>query len=171
MSAINASVLSTPFADATRPCVMSVDMLEHVPRELRQAAVDELVRITGRLLIIAVPVGPVAEQHDREVAEKFRAVRGAEYRYLREHLEYGLPTEQELRDYVESAMRRYGRKGTVRLQPNADLRLRRFIVDRWISRRLPDKAAWVALTWASSLCARANGGQPYRQIAVVELTS
>jgi hypothetical protein len=170
MTAVNASVLRTPFADASRPCVISVDMLEHVPPHLRQPAVDELVRITGRLLVIAAPVGEIAQEHDRVVAQKFKAARGAEYRYLREHLEYGLPSADQLRAYVETAMARYGRTGSIRLQPNADLRLRRFIVDRWISRRLPDKAAWVALTWASSLCARANGGDPYRQIAVVDLT-
>lgn len=168
MTAINASVLDTPFPNASRPCVLSVDMLEHVPAELRQPAVNELVRIAGRLLVLAVPVGAVAQRHDQEVAARFKAVRGADYRYLREHLEYGLPSVEELRGYVETAMARAGRKGSIRLVPNADLRVRRFIVNRWISRRLPDKLAWVALTWASSLCAKANGGEPYRQIAVVD---
>ncbi len=171
MTALNASGLRTPFADRSRPCVISVDMLEHVPRDVRQAAVDELVRIAGRMLVIAAPVGKLAEKHDREVAARFREVRGAEYRYLREHLEYGLPSEEELRGYVEKAMQRHGRSGTVVLRPNANLRLRRFIVERWISRELLDKVAWVGLTWASSLCARVNGGDPYRQIAVVDLAS
>lgn len=171
MSAVNASVLKTPFADGSRPCVISVDMLEHVPVHLRQPSVDELVRITGRLLVLAVPVGAVAQEHDRQVAAKFNAVRGADYRYLREHLEYGLPSAEQLHSYVTAAMARCGRTGSVVLLPNADLRVRRFVINRWISRRLPDKAAWVALTWASNVISRANGGEPYRQIAVVELAS
>lgn len=170
MTPVNASVLDTPFDDASRPCVISVDMLEHVPVDVRQAAVDELVRIAGRLLVIAVPTGPVSEAHDREVAERYRAVRGIDYRYLREHLENGLPTEQQLREYVDRALQRFDRRAQVTLVPNADLRLRKFIVNRWISRRLPDKAAWVALTWASTLCAKFNGGDPYRQIVVVDFS-
>jgi hypothetical protein len=170
MTPVNASVLETGFPDASRPCVISVDMLEHVPPDVRQAAVDELVRVAGRLLVIAVPTGPVAEAHDRAVADKYRAVRGVEYRYLREHLENGLPTEEDLRRYMANALERHGRTAQVSLRPNADLRLRRFIVDRWIHRRLPDKALWVVLTWASRLCARAHGGDPYRQIVVVDLT-
>jgi hypothetical protein len=170
MTAVNASVLKTPFGPASRPCVLSVDMLEHVPVDMRQAAVDELVRIAGRLLVLAVPSGRAAEEHDREVARKFKAVRGVEYRYLREHVEYGLPTPEQLKGYVEQAMARYGRRGEIRLVPNADLRLRAFIVDRWIRRGVLDKIAWVVLTWAATLCAKANGGQPYRQIAVVDLT-
>lgn len=170
MTPVSASVLDTPFPDRSRPCVLSVDMLEHVPPEVRQRAVDELVRISGSLLVLAVPTGPVAEAHDREVAAAYRRVRGVDFRYLREHLEHGLPTEQQLRAYVERAMERHGRKGQVRLVPNADLRLRRFVVNRWIHRRLPDKVAWVLLTWGASLCARANGGDAYRQVAVVEFS-
>jgi hypothetical protein len=165
---VSASVMDTPFEDASRPCVISVDMLEHVPPDLRQQAVDELVRIAGRLLVIAVPTGPVAEEHDREVAERYRSVRGVDYRYLREHLEYGLPTEQQLREYVDVAMARHRRAGSVQLVPNANLRLRSFIVDRWISRRLVDKAAWVLMTWTATWLARQNKGDVYRQIVVVD---
>ncbi|HVF75632.1 MAG TPA: methyltransferase domain-containing protein [Acidimicrobiales bacterium] len=165
---VEASVLDTPFDDRSRPCVISVDMLEHVPVALRQAAVDELVRIAGRLLIVAVPSGPEAEQHDKEMAELFRTTRGVEFRFFREHVENGLPTPAELADYVERALAKHGRKANVRLLPNANLRLREFIVRRWIRRAAVDKVAWVLLTWLSPVLSYVHREPAYRRLAVVE---
>jgi hypothetical protein len=168
LTPVDASVVETPFDDRSRPCVISVDMLEHMPAEVRPGAIAELVRIAGRLLVVAVPCGPAAEEHDRAVAALFREVRGVDYRYLLEHLEYGLPRADDLRAAIDAAMRQWDRRGNVTLVPNANLRVRTWVVNRWIRRRLPDKVAWVALTWLSSALARANGTPAYRQIAVVE---
>jgi hypothetical protein len=142
-------------------------MLEHLPPDLRQQAIDELVRITGKLLIVAVPAGHQAQAHDAETAEQFRRIRGAEFRYLAEHVAHGLPEPAELDAYVRSAVERLGRSATVELIPNANLRLRAFITRRWVRRGPLDKLAWVALTWLSPLLARVNGGVTYRQISVV----
>jgi hypothetical protein len=166
---VNSSVLSTPFEDRSRPCVISVDMLEHLPPDIRQQAVDELVRIAGKLLVLAVPSGPAAEEHDRATAKAFRQARGAEFRYLTEHVANGLPTPEQLRAYVESSVERLGRKGEVELLPNANLKMRAFITRRWVRRAAVDKVAWVALTWLSPLLARVNWGTTYRQIAVLRL--
>lgn len=165
---VEASVLDTPFDDRSRPCVISVDMLEHVPAEMRQAAVDELVRIAGRLLVIAVPSGTEAEQQDKEMAELFRATRGVEFRFFRDHLDNGLPTPAELADYVESSLAKHGRKANLHVVPNANLRLREFIVRRWIRRSTIDKVAWVLLTWLSPVLSYLHREPAYRRLAVVE---
>lgn len=170
MTPVRASVLETPFDDRSRRCVISVDMLEHVPPHLRQAAVDELVRIAGRLLIIAVPAGRAAEAHDAEMAALFRSQRGAEYRFFTEHLDNGLPEAHEVEQMVRSSMERQGRRGVVRSKPNASLRLREFVVRRWIRRRPIDKVLWVALTWLSPICARFNGEPAYRTLAVASFS-
>lgn len=167
---VNSSVLETPFDDRSRPCVISVDMLEHLPPAIRQQAVDELVRVSGKLLVLAVPAGRAAQEHDAEMAELYRRVRGAEFRYLREHVDNGLPDVAQLEDYVRRAMATHGRTGDVELLPNASLPLRSFIAKRWIHRRLFDKAAWVVLIWLSPLLARIRGGVPYRTLAVVRFT-
>jgi hypothetical protein len=168
MTPISASVLDTGFASASRPCVVSTDMLEHVPVDLRQRAVDELVRITEQLLILAVPSGAEAEAHDQEMAERFRDRRGAEHRFLLEHVEHGLPTHAQLREYVEQALAHCGRSGTVTMQPNANLAVRSKVMRHWIDRRAVDKVAWVWMTWRARSLARQNDEPAYRQIAVVE---
>lgn len=164
---VDASVLQTPFEDGSRPCVLSVDMLEHLPPHLREQAVDELVRITGKLLIIAVPAGAQSYAHDREMSELFRRSRGSDYLYLLEHLENGLPTDDQLRAWVAAAMKNHQREGRLELLPNANLRLREFIMRRWIRRGVLDKIAWVILTWMSPLLARFSSRPAYREIAVV----
>jgi len=170
LTPVDSSVLETPFADRSRPCVISVDMLEHLPPNLRQQAVDELVRIAGRLLVLAVPSGPAAEAHDREAADAFRAARAADFRYLTEHVENGLPTPAQLKGYLRAAVEKLGREATITLVPNANLRMRAFITRRWVRRAMIDKAAWVALTWLSPLLARVNWGVTYRQIGVVRFS-
>lgn len=164
---VTASVLATGFDDASRPCVVSVDMLEHLPEGVRGAAVDELVRITGRLLLVACPEGAAAAAHDRWVAERFLAVRGAEHRYLNEHLEHGLPADGDLARLVAASLARHGRAATVRIVPNAPLALRAFLMRRWIDQRPLDKALWVAATWTAGLLAAIETAPAYRRLAVV----
>ncbi len=171
MTPISASVLDTGFASALRPCVVSTDMLEHVPVALRQDAVDELVRITGRLLVLAVPSGKAAEAHDQEMAVRFREHRGADHRFLLEHVEHGLPSSAELQAYLEQALTRSDRTATIEMQPNANLEVRSKVMRHWIDRRAVDKVAWVWMTWRARALARQNDEPAYRQIAVVDFTA
>ena len=167
---VEASVLETGLDRGSQPCVVSTDMLEHLPKERRQAAVTELVRIAGRLLVLAVPCGAAAEAHDREMAELFRLVRGVDHRFLLEHVEHGLPSLDELQAYVAEALRAERRAAALRFVPNANLRVRRFVMRRWIKRRLVDQAGWLVLTWLSAFLARCNGEPAYRQTVIVEFT-
>lgn len=164
---VERSVLETGFADASRPCVLSVDMLEHLPATLRGPAVHELVRITGELLVLAVPAGPQAAAQDQRLAQRFRERRGATFRFLEEHIENGLPSEEDLRRLVTDALEATGRQGSVRVYGNSNLKVREFLTHRWIDRRLLDKIAWVLLTWLSPLLARCNWGETYRTVVVV----
>jgi hypothetical protein len=167
---IEASVLETGLGSRSQPCVVSTDMLEHLPKNRRQAAVTELVRITSRLLVLAVPCGVDAETHDREMAQLFRRERGVDHRFLLEHVANGLPSRDELHAYLCGALSTEARMGTARFTSNSNLRLRSLVMRRWINRRPVDKVAWVGLTWLSRLLAHGHWEPAYRQIAIVEFT-
>jgi hypothetical protein len=168
---VERSVLDTGFPARSRPCVISVDMLEHLPPAVREPAVRELVRIARDLLIVAAPAGRAAADQDARLCERFKRRRGATFRFLEEHLEHGLPSEAGLRAMVEEALAAEGRSGTVTSFGNSNLRVRELVTRRWIDRRLPDKVAWVALTWLSPLLARCNWGVTYRHVVVVQLAA
>jgi 2-polyprenyl-3-methyl-5-hydroxy-6-metoxy-1,4-benzoquinol methylase len=81
-----------PFADRGFDVVTSQDVLEHVPRADRAAWLDELWRITGRLLLLGNPFATAGvEDADRYLFELIRNHYGYEHRFLAEHLGYGLP--------------------------------------------------------------------------------
>lgn len=165
---IAGSVLRTPVRDRSCPAVVSVDMLEHVPADLRRQAVDEMVRITGTTLVLSVPAGAPAVRHDREMAEAFRARRGVDHQFFLEHVEEGLPEVAELRSLVEAAIADSGRTARITMHPNANLRLRSFVIRRWINRGLLDRVVWVVMTWSARWLARCNKEPAYRQIVVVD---
>lgn len=164
---LNRSVLETGLEDRSRPCVISVDMLEHLPSDLRPQAVAELVRIAGRLLIVAVPAGAGAEAQDRQLAERYKHRRKASFRFLDEHIENGLPGIDEFRVLIDDALKASGRTATLEMLGNANLRVRGFVAGRWVNQRIHDKVAWVLLTWLSGPLSRANWGETYRTLAIV----
>jgi len=87
-----------PFADCTFAAAVSLDVLEHLPRERRGAHVAELARVAGRQVVICCPLGSVEHvAAERQTAAWYVSVTGRRHRFLEEHLERGLPTEAELR--------------------------------------------------------------------------
>jgi hypothetical protein len=87
-----------PFADRTFAAAVSLDVLEHLPRERRRAHLAELARVADQRVVLCCPLGSgdhvAAEQ---ATAAWYASVTGRRHRFLEEHLEHGLPTEAELR--------------------------------------------------------------------------
>ncbi len=52
--------------------VISVDMLEHLPKDKRGVAVKEMLRVAKKLVAIGVPCGKEAEEHDRKMMNQFQ---------------------------------------------------------------------------------------------------
>jgi hypothetical protein len=86
-----------PFKDATIEVVTSLDALEHVPPAAREHFAAELVRVTGRRLILCCPFGtPEHAEAEREISAWYTGIAGEEHPWLAEHLDNGLPTQAEL---------------------------------------------------------------------------
>jgi len=96
-----ASAESLPFEDHVFPVALAVDVLEHIPPGNRQAALQEMARVSSELVLIAAPFDySLARECERMVFDFIKDWLGYEHKYLKEHLESPAPdlvqTESEL---------------------------------------------------------------------------
>jgi hypothetical protein len=86
-----------PFPAGAFEAVTSLDVLEHIERSRRRAHIDELVRVAARRVVLCSPLGTpehVAGEH--RLASWYTSLAGEPHPMLAQHLELGLPTEDEL---------------------------------------------------------------------------
>lgn len=89
---VMASGLALPFRTGSAECVLAVDVLEHVPKDLRQGFVAELCRVSMSRVVLTFPQGEAARDQDAWLAEA-AARRGHQStaRFAAEHLASPLP--------------------------------------------------------------------------------
>jgi Methyltransferase domain len=98
-----------PLGDGSVTACVAIDTVEHIPREHRAAVIAEMVRVTasgGRVVIIG-PTGAEAADADRRLLNRLhqRGIYGGWTTWLEEHIEFGLPSQQELDGYLRSLPR------------------------------------------------------------------
>jgi len=96
-----ASAESLPYPDRAFPAVIAVDVLEHIAPELRKPSIEEIVRVSSDLVLIAAPFEyALARSAEKLVFDFIKEWLGYEHNYLKEHLENPAPglveTESEL---------------------------------------------------------------------------
>lgn len=74
--------------------VTSVDVFEHVPPSYRNDFLLRLMALSADVVILAFPAAenPAAVVTDQLIDQKYSAIYGNEYPWLKEHHEYGLPS-------------------------------------------------------------------------------
>jgi len=93
-----------PYGDDSFEVAMSLDVLEHIPAPQRLGHVEELTRVAARRAILCCPLGtPEHVEAERELAAWYRETTGGPHRFLEEHIERGLPTEEEIRELASEA--------------------------------------------------------------------
>lgn len=87
-----------PFAGASFDLVTAIDVLEHLPSAQRGDLIDEIARVARLGFILAAPLGtPYHVEVEQRAARLFADDNRSDMRrFLREHLDNGLPTLREL---------------------------------------------------------------------------
>jgi SAM-dependent methyltransferase len=85
-SFVCASVECLPFRDCAFDFVVSLDLMEHLPSQLRTRGVEELTRVARRGVILGFPAGEVAAVTDRRLARVLAATGRPVPDWLDEHL-------------------------------------------------------------------------------------
>lgn len=100
---IRADATNLPFDNEEFDFVVSTDVLEHVPSDLRSKFITECYRVSKKAFILACPIDngftPKAEQL---VNETYKKLCGTDFRWLQEHIEQGLPTVEFINKVIES---------------------------------------------------------------------
>lgn len=96
--------LRIPYRDDAFDAAVSLDVLEHIPRANREAHLAELARVASRRVVLCCPLGTSEHvEAERELAAWYRETTGGPHRFLEEHIERGLPTEEEIRGLASEA--------------------------------------------------------------------
>jgi len=91
-----------PFADRAFSTVLSQDVLEHVPSEARRTWLEEIWRVTDRVLLLGCPwATPGVAEADRYLFDLVRREYGYAHGFLAEHLSYGHPDLGDTRRFFE----------------------------------------------------------------------
>ncbi|MGH7255099.1 MAG: class I SAM-dependent methyltransferase [Nitrospirales bacterium] len=121
-----------PFRARAVDTTVCLDTLEHVPPADRGDFVRELLRVTGRRLILGCPMGSAAEDEDREVDAYYRKIRGTGFEFLDEHLQHGLPDLDTVRRELTRGATQIGCAARIQVQPNQNLWIHRRLMKLWI---------------------------------------
>jgi len=98
---VKGSVLKIPFKNNTFDLIVSSDMMEHILRKNRKKAIDEIIRVSSKKIILVFPCGKKSQSSEKIVlfVGKFF---GRKMRWLSEHKECGLPMISEIEQIINS---------------------------------------------------------------------
>ena len=83
-------------ADRSFDYAVSLDTLEHLPRPERERHLRELIRVARRRVVFCAPIGQPEQEKFQRALLAAGTLDPASLQYLREHLEFGLPTPEEI---------------------------------------------------------------------------
>jgi Methyltransferase domain len=108
---IEGDVTDLPFGDGEFDVVVALDLLEHLPAEMRPLALAELARVSRSRLVAGCPCGDHALRADRWLNRYYALQPRATPPWLVEHMDNGFPSPDLLRDSLSPF-------GSVRLVAN-----------------------------------------------------
>ena len=108
-----------PFDDKSFDIVTSIDVLEHISKTDRQNFINELLRVARKKIIIAIPLGTKQHLESEQKILSFLEKKGIKSVYLKEHVQEGLPQEEELKKYIDNCK--------IKMIYSGDFRLNNFL--------------------------------------------
>lgn len=86
-----ADVTDLPFQGGMFDAVVALDMLEHIPVELRAKALTEMARVAHQAVVVGCPVDqPWVHSAEKNANNFWHELFSEDYEWLAEHMEFGL---------------------------------------------------------------------------------
>lgn len=171
LNKIIGTATNLPFKKNFYDVVISVDVLEHIPKEQREVAIEELIRVAKKLAVIVVPTGEKSQQQDSELSVRWQKMKKGKNQFLEEHVQNGLPSNHEILVTIDKALRKFGKKAKIKSTPNLNLLIRSILMKSWISKSKLMYAAYMkGFLLLLPILHLANFGNCYRTVVVIEFS-
>lgn len=133
---VQASAVKLPFVSNSFTAVVSLDLLEHIPPASRKQVIKEMLRVADQFVAIGVPCGRESELQDEKLKQLYKHMRGDEYAFLAEQVEYGLPEKMWISDTIKSMAKILKKRVNLSSIGNINLSVRMFLMRGWLSRNI-----------------------------------
>lgn len=102
---VKGDATNTDYEDDSFDIACSFDVLEHIPRDKRQAFIDEALRISKLGVFIAVPVDIDSKVSSAEVLlnDFYVNICQKDHKWLKEHIDYKIPDEKEINSLISKS--------------------------------------------------------------------
>jgi hypothetical protein len=121
------TITDLQFPDESFPVVSCIDVLEHLPIEARDRAIDELVRVASCAVVVACPHGENGQACDAEFQSKLESRSRPMPEWLTEHQRQEYPTTTKVAEKLREAAAASGRKVKITLTYCEPVRICQFV--------------------------------------------
>lgn len=167
---LHGSIISLPFSQESFSIAASVDVLEHLPPEIRTQAISELVRVARDAVVLAFPCGLQARQTDESFAAQLNQFSKSQPEWLDEHLDSPYPELQSVLSVIETEAVNHNKKARIKTFYSEPIRVTRLL--RWAASRsrLLYMTANLVAGVVHPLISQTNKDNSYRVILIAEFS-
>ena len=167
---VSSSATALPFRNRAFSAVSCVDVLEHLPPEVRGEAIRECVRVAAEMVLMAFPSGPAAQRCDREYHQACTQ-RGREIpTWVDEHLRYQYPVAETVATQIQAAAEASGYSAHIQQSYCEPLSIARVVRATAARSTALYAIVNVVLGFLSRLIPQPHAAEGYRTIVVAELS-
>jgi len=130
---VHGSIISLPFAERSFSIAASVDVLEHLPQDIRADAIKQIVRAASKSIIITFPSGEAARAIDEAFNAELVASNQSIPDWLAEHLANQYPTAAAVLAEIEKEAAGIGRAVRTTIHYSENIAIAKYL--RWSAAR------------------------------------
>lgn len=112
------TILNIPFKNNSFFSVVCLDTLEHINKNSRLKAIEELIRVTrkGGIIYLGFPSGEMSRIFEQMINQLYERKHDSLNPWLSEHKKYGLPQKKEVTTYLNQLnVRKFSIKSNVNI--------------------------------------------------------